>query len=147
MRSGVGVLMNIVTCSTGNHFIKLLDLHRWNAGISLKIQIWLSTILFRTFLSIPSSYARMSGYRHPSSFSFRIKRPCTHWNSWFHPFKIEHTRNTYPAIKYTQKRRFSIYFHSQPLRLRSHPISTSFSLPPCVLNDKMSLQKVTFWQC
>jgi len=54
-----------------------------------KIQIRLSTILFSNFLSIPSSYARMSGYRHPSSFSFRIKRPCTHWNSWFHPFKIE----------------------------------------------------------
>ena len=54
-------------------------------------------------------------YRRPSSFSCRIKRPCSHWNSWFYPLKFWHTpHNIYPAIKCTQVQRFDMYFHSQP---------------------------------
>ena len=41
--------------------------------------------------TISLCHARMSRYRHPSSFWCRIKRPCTHWNFEFHPFKIGHT--------------------------------------------------------
>ena len=62
-------------------------------------------------------------YRRPSSFSCRIKRPCSHWNSWFYPLKFWHTpRNIYPAIKCTHEQRFDMYFHSQPgiLPITSH---------------------------
>lgn len=63
-------------------------------------------------------------YRRPSSFSCRIKRPCSHWNSWFYPLKFWHTpRNIYPAIKCTHEQRFDMYFHSQPGIL---PITSPF---------------------
>ena len=139
MRSGVGILLNNITCSTDNQMVTLLDLHRWNAGMSDKNENWLFTIQFTTFLSISLCHARMSRYRHPSSFSFRIKCPSTHWNFEFHPFKTVHSCNISPAIKCTQKRRFSIYFRSQPYILRSHPISTSFSLSCCLSFDKTSI--------
>ena len=103
--------------------ITLLDLHRWNAGMSDKNENWLFTIHFTAFPSISLCCARMSRYRHPSSFSFRIKRPCAHRKSQFHPLEIGYTaQNMYPAIKYTQKQRFDIYFHSQPciLLITSH---------------------------
>jgi hypothetical protein len=127
MRSGVGVLLNIVTYSTGARMIKLPDLHRWNAGMSDKNEIWFFIVHFTTFPSISLCHARMTRYmyRHPSSFSFRIKRPCLHWNSWFHPFRIWHTWNTHSTIAYTQKRRFRIYFHSQPSIL---PITSHFDV-------------------
>ena len=86
---------DLFTCSVYDHGITLLDLHRWNAGTPLYGQNWLFTIQFTTFLSISLCHARMSRYRHPSSFSFRIKCPCTHWNSWFNPFQIEHTASEY----------------------------------------------------
>ena len=63
-------------------------------------------------------------YRRPSSFSCRIKRPCSHWNSWFYPLKFWHTpHNIYSAIKCTQEQRFDMYFHSQPGIL---PITSPF---------------------
>ena len=50
-----------------------------------------------------------------TSFSFRIKRPCSHWNSWFYPLKTGFPlQKICPAIKCTQKQRFDMYFHSQP---------------------------------
>ena len=69
--------------------------------------------------------AQMSRYRHSSSFSFRIKRPSTHWNSPFHRFKNCHTCNFFLAIGCTQKLRFSIYFHSQ---LCIFPITSHFDV-------------------
>ena len=62
-RSGVGVLLNIVTCSTDNQMITLLDLHRWNAGTSLRNQNWIFIVNFTTFLSIPLCNAQMTEYR------------------------------------------------------------------------------------
>ena len=84
----VGVLLNIVTYSAWNQKMSLLVLHRWNARTSPKNQNWLFTIHFTTILSIPLCNALLSGYRHSSSFSLRIKSQCTHRNSWFYPFKI-----------------------------------------------------------
>ena len=140
MRSGIGILLNIFTCSTVNQIITLLDLHRWNAGMSDKNENWLFTIHFTTSNSISLCHARLSRYCRPSSFWFRIKCPCTHWNSRFHPFKICRTPcNIDPAIECTHQRRSCDCFHSQPLNLRPHPISTSFSLSSYLMNDKMSL--------
>ena len=148
MRSGVGILLNNITCSTDNQMVTLLDLHRWNARMSDKNENWLFTNHFTTFPSISLCHARLSRYCRPSSFWFRIKRLCTHWNSWCHWFKFWPTPcNIYPAIERIQKQRSRVYFHSQPLNLQSHPISTSFSLSSHPMNDKTSLKKVTFWQC
>ena len=84
-------------------------------------------------------------YRRPSSFSCRIKRPCSHWNSWFYPLKFWHTpRNIYPAIKCTQVQRFDMYFHSQPGIL---PTTSHFDVFFIIMIDKMSVQKVIFWKC
>ena len=129
IRSRVGVLPSVLTYSACNHTMSLLDLHRWNAGMSDKNENWLFTNHFTTFPSISLCHARLSRYCRPSSFWCRIKCPCTHRNSWCHRFKFWYTPcNIYPAIERIQKQRSRVYCHSQPLILQSHPISTSFSL-------------------
>ena len=140
IRSDVGVLLNIITCSRGDYTIELLNLHRWNAGMSDKNQNWLFTIHFTTLSSISLCNARMSRYRHPSSFSFRIKCPCSHWNSWFYPFQIVHNLRISIRQSNALVSGYLVFiFTLNHAYYREHPISTSFSLSLGVLNDKTSL--------
>ena len=134
IRSGVKLLLITLRHSRHNHIIPLLVLHLWNAGTFDFDQNWNFTIHFTTFLSFSLCNAPMSGYRQASSFSFRIKCQCTHWNSWFYPLKIGRTpQNIYPAIKRTQKLSCRMYFHSQPciLPITSH-IDVIFIIIICV---------------
>ena len=100
-----------------------------NWVVSCKIDILPSILLPSLLFHSVTLECRDIVVLHPFHLGFRIKRPCTHWNSWFHPFKKLYTRNTYSAIDCTQKRRFNIYCRSHPCILyRSYLISTSFSL-------------------
>ena len=140
IRSGVEVHLNTITCSRRNHTTTLLDLHRWNAGMSDKNENWLFTIHFTAFPSISLCCARMSRYRHPSSFSFRIKRPCLQWNSWFYPLKFGYDLRICIQQSNTLRSSGLIFiFTLNHAYCWSHPISTSFSLSSCVMNDKTSL--------
>jgi len=50
----------------------------------------------------------MSGYQ---SLGCRIKCLCSHWNSWFYPFKNRHAPcNSYPAIECTHQQRACVFF-------------------------------------
>jgi len=120
IRSGVGALLNIVTYSRGNYMIALLDLHRWNAGASLKNENWLFTIHFTTILSIPLCNALLSGYRHSSSFSLRIKSQCTHRNSCFYPFKIRHTSEYLPSNRIHSEAEVSHLFSLSTRHIADH---------------------------
>ena len=109
--------------------ITLLDLHRWNAGTFDKNENWLFTIHF-TIPSFQSHCVRsFLGYRHPSSFWYRIKIPSKYWNSWCHPLKNWHSLEI--SIRQSNALRSSgliCIFTLNQAYYRSHPISTSFSL-------------------
>ena len=95
--------------------------------LEIKIE-FLSSILLLSFQSHCVTL-KWRNIDNPSSFSFRIKRPCSHWNSWFYPLKFwRNLRISTGQSNLLRSRDFVFIFTLNHAYYRSHPISTPFSL-------------------